>query len=352
LQFLALLVAGWFQRGQALQIEFLAAENRVLRERLGSKRIRLTDPERRRLAEKAHPLGRKLLAGLSVLATPETILGWYRKLIAAKYDGSSKRRATGRPKTRGTAIDLLLTLACENPTWGYTRLRGALAHLGYTLGRNTIARALTEHGIEPAPSRGKRMSWRTFLASHAEAIACADFLTVEVLTRAGLVRYLVLFVMRLHSRKVHIAGIAPAAGWLSMRQVARNLTDCYDGFLLGARHLILDRDPLYTCDFRALLRSSGVEPLLLPARSPNLNAHAERFVRSIKSECLSKVVPLGKAHLRKLVREYVEHYHEERPHQGLDNRIPFPRDAPVANAPVRRRDRLGGLLRYYYREAA
>ena len=212
LQFLTLLIAGWFHRGQALQIEFLLAENRLLRERLGPKRLRLTDPERRRLAEKAHPLGRKLLEGLSVLATPDTILGWYRKLIAAKYDASKKQRAQGRPKTHTQVIEFLLTLARENPTWGYTRLRGALEHLGHSLGRNTIARALAEHGIEPTPSRGSRMSWKTFLASHAEAIACADFLTVEVLTRAGLVRYLVFFVMRLHSRKVHIAGIAPADG--------------------------------------------------------------------------------------------------------------------------------------------
>ncbi len=324
----------------------------MLRERLGPKRFRLTDPERRRLAERAHPLGRKLLEGLSVLATPDTLLGWYRNLIAAKYDGSTNRRRSGRPKTRAQVLELLLTLARENPTWGYTRLRGALEHLGHSLGRTTIARTLAEHGIEPAPSRGKRLSWKTFLAAHAEAIACADFLTVEVLTRAGLVRYLVFFVMQLHSRNVHIAVIAPAASWLSMKQIARNLTDCHDGFILGARYLILDRDPLYTQDFRALLRSSDVEPLSLPARSPNLNARAERFVRSIKSECLSKVIPLGEAHLRKLVREYVEHYHEERPHQGLANRIPVPRDAPVANAPVRRRDRLGGLLRYYSRDAA
>ncbi len=120
------------------------------------------------LAEKAHPLGRKLLEGLSVLATPETILGWYRKLIAANYDGSNKRGAAGHPKARGLVIETLLTLARETPTWGYTRLRGALDHLGYQLGRNTIARVLAEHGIEPAPSRGTRMSWSTFLALHAE----------------------------------------------------------------------------------------------------------------------------------------------------------------------------------------
>ena len=351
LQFLVLLVAGSFQRAQALQIEYLLTENRVLRERLGPKRFRLTDPERRRLAERAHVLGRRLLDGLSVLATPETILGWYRKLIAQKYDGVAKRRGSGRPRAHAKAIAQLLTMARENPTWGYTRLRGALANIGYQLGRGTIERALAEHGIEPAPRRGRTMSWKTFLAAHAGAIASADFFTVEVLTRGGLVRYMVFFVMNLRNRRVHIAAIAPAPN-ISMVQVARNLTDAYDGFLNGIRHLILDRDPLYSAQFLSLLRDSGVEPLRLPSRSPNLNAHAERFVRSIKTECLAKVIPLGEAHLRSLIREYVDHYHEERNHQGLDNRIPFPRDAPVANADVRRRDRIGGLLRYYYRDAA
>jgi transposase InsO family protein len=286
--------------------------------------------------------------GPAMVVAPTSVVGNWQGEIARLGKGLraiDDRTAGRKDALRGLrAGDVLLIT--------YDLLRGALEHLGHSLGRTTIARTLAEHGIEPAPSRGKRLSWKTFLAAHAEAIACADFLTVEVLTRAELVRYLVFFVVRLHSRKVHITGIAPAASWLSMKTIARNLTDSHDGFLLGARYLILDHDPLYTQDFRALLRSSDVEPLFLPARSPNLNADAERFVRSIKSECLSKVVLLGEAHLRKFVREHVDYCHEERPHQGLANRIPVPRDAPVANAPVRRRDRLGGLLRYYSRDAA
>ena len=191
-----------------------------------------------------------------------------------------------------------------------------------------------------------------FLAAHAGAIAAADFFSVEVLTRSGLVRYLVLFVVDLRSRRVEIAGIAPAPAGVWMAQVARNLTDALDGFLNGKRYLIVDRDPLFTAHFAELLRTAGVELLRLPLRSPNLNAYAERFGRSIKSECLAKVIPLGEGHMRTVVREYVEHYHHERNHQGIGNVIPFPPDGPPCGGRVRRRDRLGGVLRYYHRQAA
>jgi transposase InsO family protein len=353
LRFLVLLVAGWIQREQARRIDYLVAENRVLRARLGTKRLRLTDPERRVLAEKGRALGRKLLEGLSSLATPATILRWYRDLVAAKYDGSRRRAGPGRPRSKTSVASLLVGMARENPTWGYTRLRGALSNVGVELGRSTIVRLLAEHGIEPAPSRGRAMSWKTFLAAHWGAIAAADFLSVEVLTRGGLVRHLVLFVIDLKSRRVTIAGIAadPDGAW--MAQVARNLTDAVDGCLKGVGHLIVDRDSLFTAQFASMLGAQGVRLLRLPARSPNLNAYAERFVRSIKSECLSKVIPLGEAHLRSVVREYVEHYHQERNHQGIGNVIPFPTGRPaIATGAVMRRERLGGMLSYYFRDAA
>ena len=353
LHFLLLVVAGWIQRVQARRLDYLLAENRLLRARLGAKRLRLTEPERRLLAEKGRAVGRKLLDGLSSLATPETILRWYRTLVAAKYEGSRHRRPTGSARKADDATTMLVTMARENPTWGYTRLRGAMAIVGFELGRSTIARVLAQHGIEPAPRRGKAMSWQTFLAAHWGAIAAADFLTVEVLTRGGLVRHLVLFVIDLRTRRVKIAGVScqPDGPW--MAQIARNLTDCVDGFLTDFRHLIVDRDPLYTAHFAATLAATDVKLLRLPARSPNLNAFAERFVRSIKSECLAKVIPLGEAHLRTLVREYVEHYHEERTHQGIGNVIPFPRGSPqTARGAVKRRERLGGILSFYHWDAA
>jgi transposase InsO family protein len=172
------------------------------------------------------------------------------------------------------------------------------------------------------------------------------------LTLTGLVRYVVLFVMRLRTRTVEIAGITrqPDAKW--MTQIARNLTDPHDGFLRRMEYLILDRDPLYTAAFRDLLRDTGVKPLLLPARSPNLNAFAERFVGSVKSECLDQLVPLGEHHLRAGVRAFVDHDHEERPHQGLGNDLIAPHTASLGPGPVRCRERIGDVLKYYYREAA
>jgi transposase InsO family protein len=183
-------------------------------------------------------------------------------------------------------------------------------------------------------------------------MAAADFFTVEVLTFGGLVRYSVLFVMKLKTRTVEIAGITrqPDEAW--MTQVARNLTDAHDGFLRGVEHVILDRDPLYTDAFRRLLQDSGTKPLLLPPRSPNLNAFAERFVLSAKSECLDRIVPLGEAHLRAAVNAFVDHYHEERPHQALGNGLIAPTTTSVGTGPVQCRERLGGVFKFYYREAA
>ena len=197
------------------------------------------------------------------------------------------------------------------------------------------------------------MPWKTFFKAHLGAIAATDFFTVEVLTLAGLVRYYVLFVIDIETRRVQIAGLVrqPHGAW--MKQVARNLTDAVDGALKGKRYLIHDRDPLFTAEFRDSLRGVGVTCIKLPARSPDLNAYAERFVLSIKSECLAKIVPLGERHLRRAVSEFVEHPHVERNHQGLENQL-ITRRAPPANdnAPVLRRERLGGLLSFYYRRAS
>jgi putative transposase len=176
---------------------------------------------------------------------------------------------------------------------------------------------------------------------------------VEVMRFWGPVRYSVLFLMDLGSRRVEIAGIVtePYREW--MEQIARNLTDAFDGFLCGKRYLIADGSPLFQFGFRSILKSGGVQVLKLPARSPDLNAYAERFVRSIKYECLNKIVPLGEAHLRLAVKQFVEHYHLERNHQGLGNRLIEPANENGGDGgEVKCRERLGGLLKYYYREAA
>ena len=213
-----------------------------------------------------------------------------------------------------------------------------------------MKRILRDHGIDPASERSRRTPWKTFLLAHWAGLAAADFFTVEVLTLGGLRRYLVFFVIELQTRRVQIAGIHPQPGGAWVEQMVRTLTDPVDGFLRTAHYLIHDRDPPYSRAVADILTSAGIQPLRLPARSPNLNAYAERFVRSIKEECLNRVVPLGDGHLRLLRREYVDHY---RNHQGLDNRLLQHAAPPQRTATtVRRRDRLGGLLRFYHREAA
>ena len=288
---------------------------------------------------------------LDCIVTPSALLRWYRSLIARKYDGSG-RRGPGRPRKAALIRDLVLRMASANPSWGYTRIRDAIGNLGSEIGRSTVQKILKEHGMDSAPERSKRSSWKTFLASHWDALAACDFFTVEVLTFSGLIRYYVFFVIELQTRRVEIAGIVhqPYGDW--MMQVARNLLDCEEGFLLGKRYLILDRDPVYTHQFRKSLSEAGVTPIRLPARSPNLNAHAERFVLSVKSECLDKLVLFGERHLRDAVREYTAHYHEERNHQGLGGRLIRLPVIERPSGPVECRERLGGLLRYYHRKAA
>jgi transposase InsO family protein len=242
-------------------------------------------------------------------------------------------------------------MATENPSWGYLRITGALANLGHIVARTTVANVLDRHGLSPAPDR--KTTWRQFLSAHGDVLAATDFLTVEVWRPFGLVRYHVMFIIALATRRVHIAGIIAGPHGTWMHQVARNLTDAFDGFLLGKRYLIMDRDPLFTRAFRETLKTAGVKPVRLPARSPNLNAFAERFVLSIKSECLDRMILFSEAQIRRAVLEYVTHYHEERPHQGLENRlITASTTAANTDGEVQRRARLGGLLSYYHREAA
>ena len=347
-----MIFAGWVNRSQQDVIEYLQAENRVLREQLGDGRFLFTDGQRRRLAARAKAIGRKGLFEISTLVTPDTLLRWYRRLIAKKYDGS-RTRSPGRPKTAAEIQGLIVRMARDNPRWGYTRIQGALHNLGHEIGRNTIKRILLESGFDPAPFRRKGMSWKTFLRAHWGVIAATDFFSVEVLTRRGLVRYFVLFVIDLETRRVEIAGIAQQPNGEWMKQIARNLTDADEGFLKGARYLIHDRDPLFTEAFRGVLGSSGVQTLKLPSRSPDLNAYAERFVRSIKSECLAQIIPLGERHLRTAVKEYTGHYHLERNCQGLENElIEKPSDEPDRDGSVECQERLGGVLKYSYRRAA
>ncbi len=354
LHVLIAMVAGWLQRYQQQVITYLQEENSILKAQLGSRRPRLTDTERRRLAALAHPLGRNRLKEVASVATPETLLRWYKQLIVQKFDGSKQRRPCGRPRVAEEVEQLVVRIAVENPTWGYRRIQGALANLGHSIDKLTVRNILRRHHLEPAPQRRKAgMSWAQFLKMHWEVLAATDFFTVEVATWQGLVTYYVLVVMELATRRVQVAGITPHPTAAFMQQCARQLTDPFEGFLLGKRYLLHDRDTKFTQAFDTLLKDSGVEPIRLPPRSPNLNAHCERFVRSSKEEVLERVVMLGERSLYHLIHAYLTHYHTERNHQGLDNRLIAPEGAVGGHTGhVVRQERLGGMLSYYYREAA
>jgi transposase InsO family protein len=349
LQLLLATCAGWVNRQQSQVIDYLIEENRVLKEQLESsgKRLRFTDDQRRRLAARGKPLGRKALCRIATIVTADTILAWHRKLIAARW--TYPRKGVGRPGVMKEIRELVVRMAEENQSWGYARIQGQLKHLDHRVARSTIAKVLKEHGINPSPERP--MSWKTFIRSHAHLIAAADFFTTEVWTARGLVRQFTLFVIDIATRRVHIADTteSPTSDW--MEQVARNLTDCEEGFLNGKRFLVIDRDAIFSPKFKAILRGSGVEILHTAYQAPNMNAYAERFVRSIKSECLDQLIFLGRESLVRAIAEYVAHYHDERSHQGIGNEIVSGAVHQI-DGNVEVKERLGGLLKYYYREAA
>jgi putative transposase len=347
------ILAGWVNRQQQEVIQYLLTENQVLKEKLGKKRILLNDDQRRLLAVKGKALGRKTLRELTTIVTPDTILRWHRQLVAQKWDHSQKRKSLGRPRIRQVIVDLILRFAKENPAWGYDRIQGGLANVGYHISDTTVGNILKAHGIEPAPDRQRQTTWATFLKAHWDVLAAIDFTTIEVWTKGGLVTFYLLFVMELKTRRVHFAGYTTSPNEAWMKQIARNLTDAEDGFINGKRFLIMDRDSKFCESFRDILENDDVSPVRLPPRSPNLNAHLERFFGSLKSECLDRMIFFGEKSLRRTISSYLEHYHRRRNHQGLDNMIIEPGDdVGRHDGDIQCQERLGGMLRYYYREAA
>ncbi|MFT5106940.1 MAG: putative transposase [Pseudoalteromonas tetraodonis] len=282
-QLFFLILSGLVNRQQQQIIEFQEAQIRALMDRIGRKRILLTDRQSRVLAAKGKALGRRALMELTTIVTPNTILRWHRRLVAAKWDDSERRkRAPGRPLIPDEVARLVLRMARGNPSWGYDRIQGSLANFGHEISDTTVGNILRANGIEPAPERKRTTTWKTFLQTHWESIAAIDFTTVEVWTRDGLATFYVLVATRLNTRRVEIAGVTenPDGDWV--RQMARNLTAC-GGFLDGASHLLVDRDTKFQPLRTYLEGMTDTEVVLLPPRSPNLNAHLERYTRSMKS---------------------------------------------------------------------
>ena len=345
-------ITGTVDQELLLRNEYLVAENRILRAQLKGT-LRLADAQRATLGEIGHRLGRKALEDVANAARPDTILGWYRRLVARKFDGSRARRYPGRPRIDATIEQLIVPMAKDNPDWGYDRIVGALANLGYKVSDQTVGNVLKRHGVLPAPERKKTTTWAQLIRSHLAVLSGTDFFSVEVLTHRGLVTFYVLFFIHLESRKVELAGITAHPNERWMQQMARNVTMEGWGCLCNCRYLLHDRDAKYTESFRAIIKVGGVEPVALPARSPNLNAYSERWVRSVREECLSKLILFGEASLRRALQNYLAHYHQERNHQGKGNVLLFPQVTKRSGrGSVQCRERLGGLLRYYHCEAA
>jgi len=288
------------------------------------------------------------------MVTPDTILARHRKLVAKKFDGSQQRQALGRSKIDQDLEALVVRMAQENRSWGYDRIVGALHHLSSTISDQTVGHILQRHGILPAPERKKTTTWKECIRTHLDVLVATDFFTAEVWTPGGLVTYYVLFFIHLERREIHVAGVTshPNAAW--MVQVARNVTMEEWGFLSSGQYLIHDRDGKYCPAFQHIIDAAGVTRVPLPPRSPNLNAYAERWVRSVKEECLSRLILCGEGSLRHALQAYMEHYHHERNHQGKGNVLLFPlaSQRSQGKGPVQCRERLGGLLKDYAREAA
>jgi putative transposase len=297
-----------------------------------------------------------LLAGLvprerwrSFLVTPQTILGWHRSLVRRRW--SYPHRRPGRPVLPEETVELICRLARENPWWGYLRIIGELRKLGVAVSKTSVAMVLRRHGLPPAPRRAGP-TWTQFLSAQAKGIVATDFFHVDGVT---LRRYYVLFVIELERRVVHVLGVTtnPNGPWVT--QVARNFVADLEETGRRFRFLIRDRDTKFTASFDTVFASIGMETIRTPVRAPRANAYAERWVRTVRTECLDWLLVLGPGHLERVLLRYVRHYNRQRPHRGIDLSVPVS-DSPVIAAPpslhVHRHDVLGGLIHEYRPVAA
>jgi len=278
---------------------------------------------------------------------PETLLRWHRKLVARRW--TYAHRGPGRPPIDPDVRALVLRLARENPRWGYLRIHGELSGVGIPVSATTVRRVLQKAGLDPTGGMYS-LSWRDFVRAQARTILATDFFTVDTVF---LRRLYVLFFIEVDTRKVHLAGVTahPIGPWVT--QQARNLVMAMGAALSSRRLLIRDGDAKFSGTFDEVFRSEGLRVIRTPVRAPRANAFAERFVGTIRRECLDWVLIVGRRHLEAVLREYLEHYNAHRPHRGLGLKAPAGEPAvfPSASRRIHRRDRLGGLIHEYHRAA-
>ena len=351
------LISGNVEKEVLMRNEYLAAENEILRSKIEG-RIKLTRSEKIKLAEIGKQIGKKALKDVANIVKPDTILKWFRELVAKKFDGSKNRNENGGKNKISLEIEeLVLKFAGENSSWGYDRIVGALKNLGHKISDASVGTILKKHGILPSPDRYRNTKWTDFIKSHMDVLVGCDFFTTEVITPVGLITYYVLFFIHLGSREVHIAGITPNPNELWMNQIARNITMEDFGFLkkCNCKYLLHDRDSKFCKSFLRIIKDGGVKTLKLPKQSPDLNSYAERFILSAKNECINKLIFFGEKSLQNTLKEYQKHYHEERNHQGKNNVILFPGknyNPKIKDSEIECKERLRGLLKYYHRKAA
>ena len=330
-----------------VEILVLRHQLKVLRRQAGRPRLRRLD--RVVLAAASRVLPRSVWSSLMV--SPQTLLRWHRELVRRKWTYRRKPRG-GRPPLDAATCEVILRIARENRRWGCVRIQGELAKLGIRVSATTIRTLLRHHGLGPAPRRSGP-SWSQFLRAQADGILACDFFTVETVFLKTLY---VLFFIELGTRRVHLAGVSahPDSAWVS--QQARNLSFDHPGDRVAFRFLIRDRDSKYVSSFDEVFRTDGAQVICTPIRAPRANAFSERWVRTVRAECLDWVLILGRRHLELVLGVYVEHYNRERPHRGLDLGTPIDSQSRAGGAcrrgPVERRDLLGGLIHEYSRAAA
>jgi putative transposase len=326
------------RRSKELEILLLRHELVMLRRQ--ARQPKLTRADRALLAALSRSLPRVAWAGFPV--KPETLLRWHRQFVVRRW--TYAHRAPGRPPLESSKHALILRLGRENPHWGYRRIVGELKGLGITVSATSVRKVLLEEGFQPAPQRGQS-SWRAFLRAQAASMLACDFLTVET---AFLQRIYVLFFISLATRRIEYIACTsnPDGHWTA--QQARNLV-----MQLGDEHsfrfLIHDRDSKFSRAFDEIFRTERISVIRTPIQAPNANAHAERWVRTLRADCLDRILILGRHHLEHVLRIYRRHYNEHRPHRALHLLPPNGRDPTPLNATghLRRRDLLGGLIHEY-----
>lgn len=336
----------------AQQLQYLKVENEILRARM-PKHIRTTKSERKRLLKFGKPLGPKL-AALTTIVEYETFQGWERQDRIRRKKHIVKKR--GRPPVSEDLEATVLRMAQENH-WGYPRIHGEIRKLRFNVSRSTIRNILKRHGLYPCPPRGDE-HWTNFLKRHAQTFWACDFLSKKIWTRCGLLECFVLFFIHTGSRRVYVSGVsvAPDEQWVC--QQARNFRMHLDDLGQGKAILIRDGDAKFTDHFDDTLKKMNVTPVKLPPWSPDLNAYAERWVKSVKEECLNHFIVFGVAHLDHLVTEYAKFYNTYRPHRSKGNlplaeiAISPPLEGPPKASEVKCKEFLGGWLKHYYRRSA